>query len=43
MSHKVVIIFEAHARRLRFDLPLAGGKDARGERLRRRQWRALLL
>ena len=37
--HKAVIVFEAHARRLRFDLPLAGGKDARGERLRRRQWR----
>jgi hypothetical protein len=38
-----VIVFEAHERRLRFDLPLAEGKTDEAERLRRQQWRALLL
>jgi hypothetical protein len=38
-----VVMFEAHGRRLRFNLPLEGGKDAKAERLRKQRWRALLL
>jgi hypothetical protein len=38
-----VIIFEAHDRRLRFNLPLEEGTNAKAERLRRQRWRALLL
>ena len=40
---KGIIVFEAHGRRLRFDLPLAEGGSDRDAKDRRRQWRALLL
>lgn len=40
---KAVIVFEAHDRRLRFDLPLTEGLNEKAQRLRRQQWRALLL
>jgi hypothetical protein len=36
-----VVIFEAHRRRLRFNLPLQEGKDTKAERLRKQRWRAL--
>jgi hypothetical protein len=38
-----VVIFEVHGRRLWFNLPLQEGADAKGERLRKQRWRALLL
>src|SRR5258705_7876642 len=38
-----VIMFEAHGRRVRFNLPLQEGKDAKAERLRKQRWRAVLL
>jgi len=38
-----VVIFEAHGRRLRFNLPLQEGTDAKAERSRKQRWRALLL
>lgn len=40
---KAVIVFEAHERRLRFDLPLAEGANERAQQMRRAAWRALLL
>jgi hypothetical protein len=40
---KAVIVFEIHARRMRFNLPLDDGKSERAQRMRRQQWRALLL
>lgn len=40
---KAIVVFEAHQRRLRFDLPLVIAKDAKGDQLRRQKWRALLL
>lgn len=40
---KAIIVFEAHARRLRFDLPLQEGASEKDEQKRRQQWRALLL
>ena len=42
-ASKAIIIFEAHERRLRFDLPLQEGASEKAQRLRRQQWRALLL
>ena len=38
-----IIVFEAHERRLRFNLPLQEGSSEKAQRLRRQQWRALLL
>ena len=40
---KAMVVFEAHQRRLRFDLPLSTGADDKGEQARRQKWRALLL
>lgn len=40
---KAVIVFEAHDRRLRFDLPLQEGTSDRDQKARRQKWRALLL
>jgi hypothetical protein len=41
--NRAIIVFEAHERRIKFDLPLPEGKpDAVGQEQRRR-WRALLL
>jgi hypothetical protein len=40
---KAIIVFEAHGRRLRFDLPLTEGKTDAAQGKRRQQWRALLL
>jgi hypothetical protein len=40
---RATIVFEAHERRLRFDVPLEEGKSEKAERLRRQRWRALLL
>jgi hypothetical protein len=40
---KAIVVFEAHERQLRFDLPLADGESELGEGQRRQKWRALLL
>jgi hypothetical protein len=40
---KAVIVFEAHERRLRFDLPLPAGTSDKEQKMRRQKWRALLL
>ena len=40
---KAIIVFEAHSRRLRFDLPLPAGTGERDQKARRQKWRALLL
>jgi hypothetical protein len=40
---RAIIVFEAQARRIRFDLPLPQGKAERDDKLRRQKWRALLL
>jgi hypothetical protein len=40
---KAIIVFEAHDRRLRFDLPMPGGESERDAQARRQKWRALLL
>lgn len=42
-SGKAIIVFEAHGRRLRFDLPLPVGEGDKEQRVRRQKWRALLL
>lgn len=42
-ASKAIIVFEAHERRLRFDLPLQDGPTEKAQRRRREQWRALLL
>ncbi len=42
-STKAIIMFEAHGRRLRFDLPLPDGKGDRVDQARKQRWRALLL
>lgn len=42
-SGKACIVFEAHSRRLRFDLPLPTGEDTKAQKQRRQKWRALLL
>lgn len=40
---KAIIVFEAHERRLRFDLPLPADDSDKDQRARRQKWRALLL
>lgn len=40
---RAILIFHAHDRRLRFDLPLPAGGNEKDERVRRQRWRALLL
>ena len=42
-ASKAVVVFEAHGRRLRFDLPLKEGAKEKDQQTRRAQWRALLL
>lgn len=42
-SGKAIIVFEAHERRLKFDLPLPVGKGEKEEMAERQKWRALLL
>jgi hypothetical protein len=37
------VVFEAHDRRLRFDLPVPKGETERDRQLQRQRWRALLL
>lgn len=40
---RAVIVFAAGNRRVRFDLPLPIGDDAKSDKIRRVRWRALLL
>jgi hypothetical protein len=40
---RAIVVFEAHDRRLRFDLPLPSGNGDREAKARRQKWRALLL
>lgn len=40
---RAIIVFEAEDRRIRFDLAVPDGKDAKGDQRRRSAWRALLL
>jgi hypothetical protein len=40
---KAIIVFEAHDRRLRFDLPVPEGETTRDQQAQRQRWRALLL
>lgn len=40
---RAIIIFHAHERRLRFDLPLPAGERDADQKIRRQKWRALLL
>jgi hypothetical protein len=40
---KAMIVFEAHSRRLRFDLLLPAGPSEKDQKARRQKWRALLL
>lgn len=40
---RAVIVFASQNRRVRFDLPLPIGDDARADKIRRVRWRALLL
>lgn len=42
-SCRASIVFEAHDRRLRFDLPLPSGDSEKEKQLCRARWRALLL
>ena len=42
-QNRAVVIFEAHLRRLRFDLPLPDGKSEKDKQECRRAWRSLLL
>src|SRR5262245_35113522 len=42
-ADRAVLMFEAHDRRIRFDLPLPKGPTERDQRHRRERWRALLL
>ena len=42
-SGKAVIVFEAHDRRLKFELPLPVGESEKEKKARRQKWRALLL
>lgn len=42
-SGKAIIVFEAHNRRLKFDLPLPVGERDSEQKARRQKWRALLL
>jgi hypothetical protein len=40
---RAIIMFEAHERRIRFDLPLPEGGKEKDQRARRARWRCLLL
>jgi hypothetical protein len=40
---RAIVVFEAHDRRLRFDLPLPKGDSDKDAKVRRQKWRALLL
>jgi hypothetical protein len=40
---RAIVVFEAHERRLRFDLPLPKGDSDKEAKMRRQKWRALLL
>ncbi len=42
-SNRAMIVFEAHGRRLRFDLPLSPGQSDKEKKDDRRRWRAMLL
>ena len=42
-QNRAVLIFEAHLRRLRFDLPLPDGSSEKDKQKCRQKWRALLL
>jgi hypothetical protein len=42
-TKRASVMFEASHRRIRFDLPLPPGEDAKEAKLRRSKWRALLL
>ena len=42
-QNRAIIIFEAHFRRLRFDLPLPDGTSEKDRQKCRQKWRALLL
>ena len=42
-SGKAIIVFEAHDRRLKFELPLPVGVGEKEQKARRQKWRALLL
>lgn len=40
---RAIIVFEAHERRMRFDLPLPAGDTDKEAKVKRAKWRALLL
>lgn len=40
---RAIIMFEAHERRIRFELPLPAGETDKEQQLKRQKWRALLL
>ncbi len=40
---RAIIMFEAHERRIRFELPLPAGETDKEQQVRRQKWRALLL
>lgn len=40
---RAIILFEAHERRIRFDLPVPEGESEKDAQARRQKWRALLL
>jgi hypothetical protein len=42
-SSRAIIVFEAHNRRIRFDLPLPEGDTEKTAQVVRQRWRALLL
>lgn len=42
-SGRAIILFEAHSRRIRFDLPVPEGESDKDAQARRQKWRALLL
>jgi len=42
-GNRAIIVFEAHERRIRFDLPLPEGGTERDAQVTRASWRALLL
>lgn len=42
-SGMAIIVFEAHERRIRFNLPVPESKDQKSEQAERSKWRALLL
>lgn len=40
---RAIVVFEAHDRRIRFDLPLPEGENEAARKVQRQRWRALLL